>query len=316
MPYIPLYVNDFFSDGKLRDCSAEAIGIYVYLLCVLHESSEYGKLKLNSHDECSLPTEMLDIGSKKILECEKKFNTHTSVLQSISVGVPQSISTSTPAISKICEFSLKLTRRLPFNFLQIVGGIWELLFNNVININDRILSQKRMIADNNRHISKQLSGSKGWMSYSQKSKRNDKNASILDGVSSSTPKSEIENDNVINNKNKDCKGEECEQSFDKIWDLYDKKRGDKKKLIAKWSSLSQKDKAAIFAYVPKYVQATPNKQYRKDFATFLNNRSWNDEIIDNHGDSKQNNRAAAGNHCQGDAAAQGISEDKSFTTTL
>ncbi len=32
-------------------------------------------------------------------------------------------------------------------------------------------------------------------------------------------------------------------------------------------------------YIPKYKAAQPNKQYRKNPETFLNNKSWNDELI-------------------------------------
>lgn len=70
-----------------------------------------------------------------------------------------------------------------------------------------------------------------------------------------------------------------EFSFDKIWDLYGKKRGDKRKLRAKWEKLPRKTREAIFKHVPAYVQSTPDVQYRKDFQTYLNNHSWEDEII-------------------------------------
>ena len=70
-----------------------------------------------------------------------------------------------------------------------------------------------------------------------------------------------------------------EYSFDRFWDLYDKKAGDQKKLRSKWDRLPKKDKAAIFDYLPKYKQAQPDKQYRKNPATFLNNHSWLDEIV-------------------------------------
>lgn len=45
-PYIHFYVNDFFADEKLRECSAESIGVYIMLMCVLHKQEEYGTLLL------------------------------------------------------------------------------------------------------------------------------------------------------------------------------------------------------------------------------------------------------------------------------
>jgi hypothetical protein len=68
-------------------------------------------------------------------------------------------------------------------------------------------------------------------------------------------------------------------TFEDFWDLYDKKRGDKDKVKKKWVKLKQSEKEAIMDYLPRYIQAQPDKQYRKDPATFLNNKSWNDEII-------------------------------------
>ena len=32
-------------------------------------------------------------------------------------------------------------------------------------------------------------------------------------------------------------------------------------------------------HLPLYKKSQPNKKYRKDPATYLNNKSWNDEII-------------------------------------
>ncbi len=68
-------------------------------------------------------------------------------------------------------------------------------------------------------------------------------------------------------------------SFDDVWETYDKKVGNKEKLIVKWNKLSQKDKVKIMEYIPLYKQAQPEKIYRKNFETFLNNKSWNDELI-------------------------------------
>lgn len=65
-----------------------------------------------------------------------------------------------------------------------------------------------------------------------------------------------------------------------FWDLYDKKVGDKEKVESKWKSLSNKDRQSIIDYIPKYKESQPDKKYRKNPTTFLNNKSWNDEIID------------------------------------
>ncbi len=50
-PYIPLYVQDFLTDEKLIECSPEATGVYIRLLCILHKSDEYGKILLKQKDK-------------------------------------------------------------------------------------------------------------------------------------------------------------------------------------------------------------------------------------------------------------------------
>jgi len=50
-PYIPLYVQDFLTDEKLIECSAESTGVYIRLICILHKSEEYGKILLKQKDK-------------------------------------------------------------------------------------------------------------------------------------------------------------------------------------------------------------------------------------------------------------------------
>ena len=70
-----------------------------------------------------------------------------------------------------------------------------------------------------------------------------------------------------------------EYSFERAWDLYQKKVGLKEKLRAKWNKLPLKDRKAAIEHIPLYVQATPDRAYRRNFQTYLNQRSWEDEII-------------------------------------
>ena len=75
-----------------------------------------------------------------------------------------------------------------------------------------------------------------------------------------------------------------EQQFEKIdfeivWDLYDKKKGDKDKLKIRWDKLSFTIQQLIIEHIPKYKKEQPDKQFRKHFETYLNNKSYNDEIL-------------------------------------
>lgn len=86
--------------------------------------------------------------------------------------------------------------------------------------------------------------------------------------------------------------------FEEFWNDYEKKVGKKDKLIPKWEKLSDTDKMRIREYIPRYKIAQPNKQYRKNPETFLNNKSWNDEIIGNNDDKRNTS-----------TRKQGISDD-------
>lgn len=101
--------------------------------------------------------------------------------------------------------------------------------------------------------------------------------------------------NKPNNKPKlnlpeDRNRNEINIGFEDYWNAYDKKRGDKIKLEIKWISLSDEDRKLIMEYIPKYKAAQPDKLYRKDPDTFLNNKSWNDEIIISNGHTNQTNQ--------------------------
>lgn len=68
-------------------------------------------------------------------------------------------------------------------------------------------------------------------------------------------------------------------SFNEFWNLYDKKVGDKNKIEVKWIKLNDSERIAIMQHIPLYKDAQPDKQYRKNPESYLNNKSWNDEII-------------------------------------
>lgn len=103
-------------------------------------------------------------------------------------------------------------------------------------------------------------------------------------VDSSEIQSEpIINNNIINNEIRD----NSTVSFDTFWSLYDKKV-DRSACEKKWNKLSERDRKAAIDYIPKYKEAQPNKQYRKNPETYLNRRAWENEIIFREEDSSIN----------------------------
>ncbi len=73
--------------------------------------------------------------------------------------------------------------------------------------------------------------------------------------------------------------EDINIDFEWFWNEYDKKVGDKQKLKKKWNKLTDDERQNAMNYLDLYKQSVPDKQFRKNPETFLNNKSWNDEII-------------------------------------
>ena len=67
------------------------------------------------------------------------------------------------------------------------------------------------------------------------------------------------------------------EMFEKAWNLYGKKQ-DKKRALQIWMKLTIDDMHVCIKAIPLYVKSTPNKQYQKMFKTYLNNKSWENEI--------------------------------------
>ena len=66
--------------------------------------------------------------------------------------------------------------------------------------------------------------------------------------------------------------------FLEFWELYNKSRN-KKGTYKKWQKLTDLEKKEIMLTLPEYIEATPDKKFRKDPSTYINQKSWKDEII-------------------------------------
>lgn len=127
--------------------------------------------------------------------------------------------------------------------------------------------------DNIREIRKKA-GSKGGKANA---KQKEANAKQVEAVNDNVNVNVNVNDN-INEKIKKSFSE-IYPTFEDFWDEYDKKVGNRKKIEKKWRSIKQDEKQKIMEYIPNYKIAQPEKRFRKNPETFLNNESWNDELI-------------------------------------
>lgn len=80
-------------------------------------------------------------------------------------------------------------------------------------------------------------------------------------------------------KEENTKEEYTKELFESFWNLYDKKTSPKEKTFKKFKALKEEEINRIFDHVPKYVNATPEKKYRKDPLTYLNQQAYENEII-------------------------------------
>lgn len=68
-------------------------------------------------------------------------------------------------------------------------------------------------------------------------------------------------------------------SMTEFWDLYDKKVGDKDKIEKKWIALRGYERVKAIEYIPNYKISQPDKKYRLNPETFINQKGWNNELI-------------------------------------
>jgi uncharacterized protein YdaU (DUF1376 family) len=101
-----------------------------------------------------------------------------------------------------------------------------------------------------------------------------------------------DNDNEIGNDiiEKGGMGEkEINIPFDYFWSMYDKKI-DRAKCEKKWQRLTDEEREECMYYLPAYIKATPDIKFRRNPETYLNNKSWQNEIVE-HGTDKKNSGA-------------------------
>lgn len=274
--YLQLYIKDYTGDERLRWCSPSAWGVYSYLLCLLNISDTRGALHLS------------------------KLEKHPSWKNSLT---NKCIAANTIR-RKLTPWASILSKQMPWQKVQILEALCELAQFKVIILQNDALIQPRMYRDSGHHLDPKADAL-------PKNTTNTK--SVPDGSpvtpdpsvvvprppktsthqSSALPPSSLALNPSPSAKKKtpqpsDLRPQSSSLPFQPFWDLYDKKR-DRPKSEELWAKLSTKEQQAIMDYLPSYIQATPNKRFRKDPTTFLRHRSWEDEIIQDKPDPKKQN---------------------------
>ena len=172
------------------------------------------------------------------------------------------------------NFARKLARLLPFTIDEINDAIIDLLDEKVLYLDDDMLCQKRMIKDHSISVSRSKAGSKGGTSTQQKNK----NFAKAKTEANSVNVNEYVNEDVNSNESLNKKGD---FDFNQFWDLYDKKL-DLVPCQREWMNIDEPEYSKILEHVPKYVNATPEKKYRKKPLNYLKDRTWLDSELPNN----------------------------------
>jgi hypothetical protein len=87
-------------------------------------------------------------------------------------------------------------------------------------------------------------------------------------------------------------GKPDDSEFESLWILYGKK-GNRKTSLQKFNKLNKANLALLKNHLPKYVQSTPDLQYRKGLQSYIEKECWNDEITTtgNYYETAKNNNA-------------------------
>ena len=147
---------------------------------------------------------------------------------------------------------------------QLVGQLWESIKCKFVQDEQGLWYNIRLDQEKDKR-----------MSFTQ-SRRNNIKGLNQHTIGHMTSHMEDENEDVNRNINK---VKIIDTLFEQFWDLYDYKKS-RDKAEKAWKTLNQEEKALALQHAPVYAQSTPDKQFRKHPTTYLNNKSFNDEIIE------------------------------------
>ncbi|MBR1377987.1 MAG: hypothetical protein IJ557_02530 [Bacteroidaceae bacterium] len=301
--YLPLFVNDFTSDEKLRRCDASTWGVYIYLMCIMHKSDVYG---------------VFDLGRQEVNRRKRE------TLVNKVINAPD-------VLRQMRPFAKMLRSQMPWEQDDICKALEELMYHGIIELHvttsSAVILQPRMFREGggvlpnetsqpigsnpsahdindeendlkkNKNKRANKSAKKTSLKKQNKSKIKDENSSR-----ERTPAIRLEwskSDNINNNvvvEDEDVEEREKKkpvekkltraqgvtellvQEFDTFWGLYRKNVG-RERCWEIWRTLAPDERARILRHVPAYRESQSNVRFIKNPETYLSRRAWEDEII-------------------------------------
>jgi hypothetical protein len=76
-PAFQFYPGDWLRDAALRSCSIPARGVWIDMLCIMHDGNPYGHLRVNEKDvQLEVLAKMIGIEKKALRKCVKELENH------------------------------------------------------------------------------------------------------------------------------------------------------------------------------------------------------------------------------------------------
>ncbi len=246
-PYIPLYVQDFMTDEKLNECSAESTGVYIRIMCLMHKSQEYG-----------------------IILLQQKYQQNDS---------------------NIKNFAYKLLRHMPYDVATIERALHELVNEEVLHLDNNVLSQKRMVKDGELSLIRANAGKKGGQQTSAQAKQaangvanipaNNVAKSVASTEDEYAYEIEVESEDGIEVKTVKKKPKVDDQAFNAFWAEYPKKKV-KSTAYKAWAKVDPKLYDIIMTALATQKASEDwtkeNGKFIPHPTTWLNQQRWEDEI--------------------------------------
>lgn len=224
-PYLPLYVDDWMNNNKLKMCSLEARGLMIQIMCVLHKEETYGKILL-----------------------KQKFKQNES----------------TPL-----NFASQLARLCMANLLEIQKPFYELLEEEVLEIEEEWLICPRMVKDAYISQTRANAGKAGGKASQLKTKK-DESFAEAKGEAKAKQNPVNENGTVNEHVNENIKGKEKKEiDFEKIVFDFNQKCGE---VLPSVKKLTPSRKSAIKARVIEYKAEDPETFFNSVFDKVMASR--------------------------------------------
>lgn len=243
-PYIPLYVQDFLTDEKLNECSAESVGVYIMLMCVMHKSKDYGTILLRQKDRQS---------DRQISNFAAKLTKH----------LPYDVATIERALTELLDEGV----------LNIDG---DMLYQKRM-VGDGKLSETRSAAGKK---GANTTNNRFFAAANRAAKASANSEYEIESES----ENEIEYENDIEKDTTTCvKANIQEERFAEFWGAYPKKAS-KQYALKAWKKLQpdaelhKKIMQAVNAQKQSKQWHRDNGQYIPYPATWLNGGQWDNEL--------------------------------------